>query len=72
MMRDMGHDEARASLEAAALDALDSPEVATRVFGSLAVDPGVLINCVAASAACVAGMRSQAAHNSRANCAALG
>lgn len=26
MMRDMGHDEARASLEAAALDALDSPE----------------------------------------------
>lgn len=25
-MRDMGHDEARASLEAAALDALDSPE----------------------------------------------
>ncbi|HTJ23941.1 MAG TPA: anti-sigma factor [Gemmatimonadaceae bacterium] len=26
MMREMGHDEARASLEAAALDALDSPE----------------------------------------------
>ena len=42
--------------------ALDSPEVATRVFGTLAVDPGVLINCVAASAACaciIAAMRNR-------------